>query len=287
MSVAVRNHFKLFFSFSMKPHTNNADLKFENLALHAACKQAAPSSYTASIPHQQLSIVYPSIHPSVHAYMNTKSCSYRTLCFCQFYIRSSLLLVWYFTIFVVIVVLFDFVCLQKSGGPLLQHLESTSKIKNRERVCTFQNPQATNAFHFISPLLLLLYLKFRGVDDDDGDGDDELLGRWRWGWMDGWMAEPNGSLNIFWLTNWQPARLTNGWWCDRSHVYKQELKKKYSQNTKALFCTFVPKCVCVFSKCWNVFWVLDVTIFLSILFWRANSSFLFCLCGCVCVQTFS
>lgn len=228
-----------------------------------------------------------SIQPSVHAYMNTKSCSYRTLCFCQFYIRSSLLLVWYFTIFVVIVVLFDFVCLQKSGGPLLQHLESTSKIKNRERVCTFQNPQATNAFHFISPLLLLLYLKFRGVDDDDGDGDDELLGRWRWGWMDGWMAEPNGSLNIFWLTNWQPARLTNGWWCDRSHVYKQELKKKYSQNTKALFCTFVPKCVCVFSKCWNVFWVLDVTIFLSILFWRANSSFLFCLCGCVCVQTFS
>lgn len=50
----------------MKPHTNNADLKFENLALHAACKQAAPSSYTASIPHQQLSIVYPSIRPCIH-----------------------------------------------------------------------------------------------------------------------------------------------------------------------------------------------------------------------------
>lgn len=175
----------------------------------------------------------------------------------------------------------------KSGGPLLQHLESTSKIKNRERECTFQNPQATNAFHFISPLLLLLYLKFRGVDDGDGD-DDELLGRWRWGWMDGWMTEPNGSLNIFWLTNWQPARLTNGWWCDRSHVYKQELNKKVLTKHKSFILYICAKmCVCLFSKCWNVFWVLDVTIFLSILFWRANSSFLFCLCGCVCVQTFS
>lgn len=169
----------------MKPHTNNADLKFENLALHAACKQSAPSSYTASIPHQQLSIVYPSIHPSMHTWTQ-RAALIALYAFANFIFVLSLLLVWYFTIFVVIVVLFDFVCLQKSGGPLLQHLESTSKIKNRERVCTFQNPQATNAFHFISPLLLLLYLKFRGVDDDDDDGDDELLGRWRWGWMDGW-----------------------------------------------------------------------------------------------------
>lgn len=117
--------------------------------------------------------------------------------------------------------------------------------EQRERECTFQNPQATNAFHFISPLLLLLYLKFRGVDDDDGD--DELLGRWRWGWMDGWMTEPNGSLDIFWLTNWQPARLTNGWWCDRSHVYKQELNKKSTHKTQKLYFVHLCQNVCVCS----------------------------------------
>lgn len=151
----------------MKPHTNNADLKFENLALHAACKQAAPSSYTASIPHQQLSIVYPSSHPSMHTWTQ-RAALIALYAFANFIF--VLLCCWFDILhfFVFIVVLFDFVCLQKSGGPLLQHLESTSKIKNRERVY-FSESTSDKRVSFHLSFVVAVVFKIPGSGR-----------RWRW-----------------------------------------------------------------------------------------------------------